>query len=167
MPYQWTDVQTSSGQARQLTLWPHRSLPRRGFAAMILMAFVLGTVPLYGLLGTVFLWGILPFILTVVGALWWGLERSYRDGDILETLTIRPGAVVELLHKPARGDIQSWDCNTYWARAELHASGGPVPFYVTLTGNNRTVEIGSFLSEDERKTLFDELVHALDSARNK
>lgn len=166
MPYHWSDVQTPDGPAVQLLLTPHRSLPRRGFAAMILMAFVLGTVPLYGLLGTVFLWGILPFILATVGALWWGLERSYRDGDILETLTIGPGNTVQLLHKPVRGGIREWECNTYWARAEMHVHEGPVPFYVTLTGNNRTVEIGSFLSEDERKALYDELQRALDDARN-
>jgi uncharacterized membrane protein len=36
-----------------------------------------------------------------------------------------------------------------------------VPFYVTLTGNGRTVEIGAFLSEEERKDLFNELSEAL------
>ena len=36
-----------------------------------------------------------------------------------------------------------------------------MPFYVTLTGNGRTVEIGAFLSEDERKDLFNELSEAL------
>lgn len=133
---------------------------------MILMAFLLGTVPLYGLLGTVFLWGLLPFILAVVGALWWGLERSYRDGDILEELTVQPGNMLRLHHRAADGSEYQWDCNTYWARTEMHVSGGPVPFYVTLTGNGRTAEIGRFLSEDERKALFDELTRKLDQLRN-
>lgn len=154
MPYQWT-VEDSTN-APQLRLRPHRSLPRRGFAAMILMAFVLGTVPLYGLIGTVFLWGLLPFILAMVGALWWGLERSYRDGDILETLTLR-GDLLELIHRPARGAEKLWECNIYWTRVEMHVQGGPVPYYLTLAGNGRVVEIGSFLSEDERRALHGEL----------
>ena len=162
MPYQWTHPDPKT---RVLSLWPHRSLPRRGFAAMILMAFVLGTVPLYGLIGTVFLWGLLPFILAVVAALWWGLEKSYRDGEILEELTLTP-KTAHLRRTDRKGNTQEWDCNSYWARTEIHLSRGPVPFYVTLTGNGRTVEIGSFLSEDERKALYDELVTALDDMRN-
>lgn len=155
MPHHWT-----KDQPTVLTLWPHRSLPRRGFAAIILMAFGLGTIPLYGLLGTVFLWGILPFILLMVGALWYGLERSYKDGDILEELRLK-GSDLVLSHRPARGETKTWAANVYWIRAEMHVSGGPVPNYVTLTGNGRKVEIGSFLSEDERKILFVELTDFL------
>ncbi|MCH2065897.1 DUF2244 domain-containing protein [Shimia sp.] len=154
MPHRWT-LQTNPDQP-VLTLWPHRSLPRRGFAAMILFAFTMGTIPLYGLLGSVALWGILPFILVMVGGLWWGLERSYKDGEILEELTLADD-ILHLRHSPARGAAKEWECNIYWTRAELHAFGGPVPNYVTLTGNGRIVEIGSFLSEDERKQLYVEL----------
>ncbi|SHJ03708.1 Uncharacterized membrane protein [Shimia gijangensis] len=127
---------------------------------MILMAFTLGTLPLYGLLGTIFLWGILPFILAMVAALWWALERSYRDGDLCEDLTL-DGDTLRLTHRPARGEVMTWECNAYWVRADMHVQEGPVPHYVTLTGNGRTVEIGRFLSEDERKVLFAELVDFL------
>lgn len=154
MPYRWTSPTTPDQPV--LSLWPHRSLPRRGFAAIILFAFTMGTIPLYGLLGTVFLWGILPFILVMVAGLWWGLERSYRDGDVLEEVHLT-NDILHLTHTPARGAAKTWECNIYWTRVELHMHGGPVPHYVTLTGNGRTVEIGSFLSEDERKQLFAEL----------
>jgi len=161
MPHNWTPNAPDTKVV--LTLWPYHSLPRKGFAAMILMAFLLGTVPLYGLLGTVFLWGLLPFIMLMVAALWWGLERSYKDGDILEELR-RDGDMLTLTHRPARGETRSWECNIYWARAEMHVHGGPVPHYVTLSGNGRTVEIGSFLSEDERKALYGELSDFLKNA---
>lgn len=161
MPHTWT--QNAPDTKVVLTLWPYRSLPRKGFAAMILFAFLFGTVPLYGLLGTVFLWGILPFILLMVAALWWGLERSYKDGDILEELRL-DGDMLTLTHRPARGETQSWECNIYWARPEMHVQGGPVPHYVTLSGNGRTVEIGRFLSEDERKALYGELHDFLKNA---
>ena len=161
MPHTWTPNAPDTNVV--LTLWPYRSLPRKGFAAMVLMAFLLGTVPLYGLLGTVFLWGLLPFIMLMVAALWWGLERSYKDGDILEELR-RDGDMLTLTHRPARGETRSWECNIYWARPEMHVHGGPVPHYVTLSGNGRTVEIGSFLSEDERKALYGELSDFLKNA---
>ncbi len=40
----------------------------------------------------------------------------------------------------------------------MHKTGGPVPNYITLTGNGRTVELGgAFLSEEERRTLFNDV----------
>ena len=46
----------------------------------------------------------------------------------------------------------------------MHEKGGPVPHYVTLSGKGREVEIGAFLSEDERKALYGELSDALRQA---
>lgn len=152
MPYAWTPEAETI-----LTLRPHRSLPRRGFAAVVLLTFLFGSLPLFGVLGTVYLWGILPFLLAVVGGLWWGLERSYRDGEILETLR-RSGDDLILRHHAPDGPPLDWRCNIYWVRAQLHETGGPVPGYLTLSGNGREVEIGRFLSEEERRRLFGELL---------
>jgi len=49
----------------------------------------------------------------------------------------------------------------------MHETGGPVPHYVTLSGNGREVEIGAFLSEDERVELFSELKARFDDYRNR
>ena len=49
----------------------------------------------------------------------------------------------------------------------LHETGGPVPNYVTLSGNGREVEIGAFLSEDERVELFSELQARFNDYRNR
>jgi len=68
-------------------------LPRRGFAAFILGTFTPITFPLYPLLGTFVLWGLLPFLLLAVGGIWWALERSYRDADMTEELVIGPDEV--------------------------------------------------------------------------
>lgn len=161
MPYHWTP---SKEAPQRLELWPYRSLPRRGFALIILMAFGLIIVPLFPLLGTVLLWGLLPFLMLAVAALWWALERSYKDADILEELTFAEEAL-HLVHRDPKGNRKEWECNPYWARAEMHQTGGPVPWYVTLTGNGRRVEIGAFLSEEERRTLYGELAEALKARR--
>ncbi|MFP4044569.1 MAG: DUF2244 domain-containing protein, partial [Rhodosalinus sp.] len=63
-----------------------------------------------------------------------------------------------------RGPLQEWECNPHWIRVELHARGGPVPNYVTLRGSGREVEIGAFLSEDERKALYGDLRARLNAA---
>ena len=164
MPYVWSDIPERS-QAKRLELWPHRSLPRKGFAAFILGTFLLITIPLYGLLGTSLVWGLLPFLLVAVAGLWWGLERSYKSAELQEVLTLDP-ELLHLVRTNPSGDVQDWDCNSYWVQVTLHPKGGPVDHYLTLKGKGREVEIGAFLSEDERKVLFTELQDALRDLRS-
>lgn len=166
MPYRWTATQNGAGMQETLTLWPHRSLPRAGFAAAVLGCFLFITLPFFGLLGTRLLWGLLPFLLIAVGALWWGLEASYRSANIREDLVLERKAV-RLKRVDPDGRTRHWECNPYWVRTTLHKEAGPVPNYVTLSGNGREVEIGAFLSEDERKTLFDDLTDRLNMNRNR
>ncbi len=164
MPYEWSspgvDTDAVPGAQQTLHLWPHRSLSRQGFAGFILITSAMITVPLYPLLGTAVLWGVLPFLMMAVGGIWFALERSYRDGRLHEELTI-DGELIHLSRTDPRGRLQEWECQSYWARAHMHETGGPVPHYVTLSGKGREVEIGAFLSEDERKSLFGELCDAL------
>ncbi len=159
MPYDWT--KTDIANARQeLHLWPHQSLPPRGFAGFILVTFVLILIPLVPLLGSVILWGLLPFLLLAVGGLWFALERNRRNAQILEVLTLT-GDQAHLVRHDPRGKTQEWSCNRYWAVTRMHERDGPVPHYVTLQGGGREVEIGAFLSEDERVALYEELTRAL------
>ena len=153
MPYTWTETHTHTAELR---LWPHQSLPAHGFAATILGIFTLSTIPLYGLIGTVVLWGVLPFMLAALSAMWYALRRNERDLQILEILTLTPDDL-HLSRQNPKGTAQEWSCNPYWTSVNLHEKGGPVPHYVTLSGAGREVEIGAFLSEDERKELYAEL----------
>ena len=164
MPYEWSETQGSEGRVRRLRLWPHRSLPRKGFAAVILGAFAMIILPLFPLLGTVFVWELLPFLLLALAGLWWGLQRSYRDAQLLEELRIDP-AQVHLRRIAPRGQMREWRCQSHWTRVQMHETGGPVADYVTLRGCGREVEIGAFLSQDERKALFRDLSAALAEAR--
>ncbi len=143
---------------KRLTLWPHRSLPERGFALFILITYAMFTLPLMALLGTAALWGMLPFLLGVLGLMWYFLRRNYRDGTLNEVLTLWDDRV-ELVRTNPRGPVQRWEANPYWVRVAIHPEGGPVPDYVTLRGSDRTVEIGAFLSPDERKALYRDLLH--------
>ncbi|WP_186766640.1 DUF2244 domain-containing protein [Puniceibacterium confluentis] len=158
MPYNWT--QTPTTHAQELRLWPHRSLPPRGFAAFMLATFAMATLPLYGLLGTALLWGLLPFLLIALTGLYYALRRNDSDRQILEVLTMTPQDL-HLVRRNPRGPQQEWTCNPHWVRVALHEDGGPVPNYVTLSGAGREVEIGAFLSEDERKSLYTDLTTRL------
>ncbi|MEC7258072.1 MAG: DUF2244 domain-containing protein [Pseudomonadota bacterium] len=160
MPTEWS--KTPEGHDR-LTLWPHQSLPPRGFVLFIGATCVMLTLPLLALLGSVLLWALLPFLMAAVAGVWFAIHRNRRAVDIRETLTLYPHDA-HLLRQSARRPPQEWTCNRYWARAELHPASGPVPNYVTLSGNGRTVEVGAFLSEEERVALYHELSARLRAA---
>jgi uncharacterized membrane protein len=158
MPYKWT--KTAPTPAKEMHLWPHQSLAPKGFAIFIGATSVMLMFPLFPLIGSVVLWGILPFLMLAVAGVWFALDRSHRNAQILEVLTLSPDTARLIRHNP-RGSIQEWECNIYWVKAQMHDFDGPVPHYVTLKGAGREVEIGAFLSEEERVALFDELVLAL------
>ncbi|KIC44625.1 integral membrane protein [Ruegeria sp. ANG-S4] len=157
MPYEWT--QTHDGD-QELRLWPHNSLPPRGAMAVVLAVFLFGLIPLFAVLGSVLLWGLLPFLLVTVLGLWLAFEMNYRARSASEVLTLSTTQAHLVHHDPRKGDLE-WSCNRYWARPEIHAQGGPVPNYITLAGDGRQVEIGAFLSEEERVALYDDLVQRL------
>jgi uncharacterized membrane protein len=153
MPYEW--LPPDGGEDR-LHLWPHRSLSQSGFVWFIGLTAALIALPLLALLGNPVLWALLPFLLGAIWAVWFALRKNGRDRDIVEDLRLSPDQVSLIRHNP-KGGPQSWDANPYWVRVTLHAEGGPVPNYLTLKGEGREVELGAFLSEDERVSLATEL----------
>lgn len=170
MPYQW-DIELTKAPANAgafaraeggnalavLRLWPNRSLPRKGFVLFLSITLAMFAIPLGALLGTLALWGLLPFLVLAVFAIWTALERSYRDGRISEVLTLWSDEI-EVVHQKSGYPPRDWTANPYWTRIEMHAKGGPVEDYLTLRGGTgRRIEVGAFLSADERKTLKAEL----------
>jgi uncharacterized membrane protein len=153
MPYQWSpDTPT----AQKLTLWPYQSLQPQGFVWFIGVTSLMLLLPLISVMGTVVLWGLLPFIALAVAGVWFAIHRNRRSARIVEVLTLTEQQVHLVRHNPD-GEEQEWACNRYWAHPTLHPQNGPVPNYVTLKGGGREVEIGAFLSEEERISLYDDL----------
>lgn len=157
MPYEWLPP---DGQEHNLHLWPHRSLTQTGFVWFIGLTAALIVFPLFGLLGTPVLWALLPFLVIAIWAIWFALRKNGRDRDIVEHLRLSPDRVTLVRHGP-KGQRQDWEANPYWLRVTLHETGGPVPNYLTLKGDGREVELGAFLSEDERVALKAELIGCL------
>jgi uncharacterized membrane protein len=157
MPYEWLP---SDGAEQRLQLWPHRSLTQRGFVWFIGLTATLIAVPLVALLGNPVLWALLPFLLAAIWAIWFALRKNGRDRDIVEDLRLAPGQIT-LVRLGPNGKRQDWKANPYWLRVTLHETGGPVPNYLTLKAEGREVELGAFLSENERIALQDELRVAL------
>lgn len=127
---------------------------------VVFSVFLFGLIPLMAVLGSVLLWGLLPFMLLTVLGLWLAIQSNYNARSVFEVLTLTGTQAHLVQHHPRRGP-QEWTCNRHWARPEMHEHGGPVPHYVTLNGGGREVEIGAFLSEEERIALYDELTKKL------
>jgi uncharacterized membrane protein len=162
MPVEWQT--TGRPDETRLHLWPHRSLTPAGFVWFLGLTAALAALPLITALGTPVLWFVLPFFALAMAGAWLALRRNQRDTEIVEILRLTRDQVTLTRHGP-HGKKAQWDANPHWVKVAVHASGGPVPHYVTLRGNGREVEIGAFLSEAERQDLGQDLRRRLDALK--
>lgn len=163
MPYEWiTPDQTdqapdaASTPRVELHLWPYRSLLRKDFVLFVGGTIAVIFLPMLAVLGSPVLWGLLPFFLITIAGIWYALQRSQRDGEILEELRIWPDRMT-LDHTHPRQGRKSWEANPYWVQLKIDPKHERIKNYVTLKGADREVELGAFLSEEERAVLYDEL----------
>lgn len=159
MPYEWIPPKGPDAPHAELHLWPYRSLPRGGFVVFIAATAAMILLPLLAVLGSPVLWGLLPFFVIALVGIWYALQRNQRDGEIIEELRLWPDRIT-LNHTSRRGH-HAWEGNPYWVKLTIDPNNDRVPNYLTLKGSNREVELGAFLYEDERATLYDELETAL------
>lgn len=160
MPYEWNDMapDPSGAVSCRVRLWPYQSLPRRGFAWFIGLTAGFMAVPAVAVLGTAVLWGLLPFMLLVIGGIWFAIQRSYARGDMAEELTL-DRRTARVARRDPGGRLREWTTNSHWLRATLRR--GPVESYLTLTDGRREIELGAFLTPQERRSLHDDLQRRL------
>jgi uncharacterized membrane protein len=164
MPYEWiTPDPEPDAPVAELHLWPYRSLLRRDFVVFIAGTVAIIFLPLIAVLGSPVLWGLLPFFIIAVSGVWYALHRSYKDGEILEELRIWPDRMT-LIHIHPRRGRKSWEGNPYWVHLKIDKRNERIVNYITLKGSEREVELGAFLSEDERAVLYDEVDRAMRDA---
>ena len=159
MPYEISE-DTNDPQSKIIEIWPYNSLKPKGFVLFLGSTFVLISFPLFNVLGTTVFWGLLPFLLAAFMGVWFALRRSLNDRQILEQLTLSKEEIALIRQNPT-GEHKRWVCSPYWAKLNIYETEGPVANYITLTGNGKEVELGAFLSEDERKALYGELEQML------
>jgi len=154
MPYVLT--QPTSHTSAHLRLWPHNALAPRGYVTVIAMTAGTLAIPMIAVLGSPVLWALLPFAVLALWGLWFALDRNFRDRQILEDMTLSRTSVSLMRHNP-NGPVQNWSADPHWVTLSLAPNGGPVEQYLTMTGGGREVELGAFLTPDERSQLYSEL----------
>ena len=152
MPYQWTDTPSD----KRLRLWPHQSMTPEGFSWFIGVTALMLTLPLFAVLGSAVAWVLLIFFLAVLWGVWRAIMANKAARQMHEELRLSPDQV-HLKHVPAEGAAKTWLANPHWVTVHIRPKG-PVEAYLTLRGGGREVELGAFLTPDERKELYSELL---------
>jgi uncharacterized membrane protein len=134
---------------------PNQSLSWRGVLRVyaVVALCLLGISVAFALHG---FWPVLPFagleLLALGAAFYLCLSRSQRR----EIVSI--DADIVRVEKGRRQAEERWECPSAWARVQLEKS--PIAWYpsrLLIAYQGRRVEIGRFLSEDERVALADAL----------
>lgn len=132
-------------------LHPHRSLPPKGFLAVMIaigvISFVAGGAFL--LMGA---WPVFGFFGLDVALIYFAFRMNYRAGRVVEHVRLTDKTLtIERVHPS--GKAQHWQMEPTWAQARM-----------TVTAHGRTlrlksrdtwVEIGKFMPEEERESFAD------------
>ncbi|MEM6942903.1 MAG: DUF2244 domain-containing protein [Pseudomonadota bacterium] len=158
-------AQTPNGGERadqpllSLDLWPNRSLSGRGRKRFLWLLGSGFSVPLLPLVATKVVWIPLCFVLLVMWAMWYALHRNSADARYYERVMLWPDELRIERHE-RNGEIRLWHADPYWVRLTLHENARPEQ-YLTLQGGGREIELGAFLSPEERIELADRIEAAI------
>ena len=156
-PYQANYVAKSTGEPGIcLYLSSYNSLTETGFVWFITITSIMMLIPIFAFLGHSFLWIIAGTLGLTLWGIWRALKSSWYRGRVFEVLEVWSD-YVELTRVNPNGSVQRWSASPYWTEINITKKDGPVRNYLTLRGSGKTVEIGSFLSEDERPILAQDL----------
>ncbi len=158
---------TTRTKARPLfaaTLTPNRSLSRRGLRLVVATTAVLASVP-----GMVFFslgaWPILGFLGLDVLAVWWALSASLKDARRHEEIALWADQLV-LKRVSARGEEQVLQFNPFQVKLVIDRDINERTTALHLRTSDNDVEIGTFLSPDDKASFAKVFGTALKKARN-
>lgn len=174
MPAHWSHPPTAETLAQRLanaeqeealltlTLTYHNALTAPGFVWFVGATAVLMLIPILAFLGSAFLWVLLISLGTSLVAIWTALRLSWHRGRVREVMEFHRDNITLTRQDPGK-PTKSWSANPYWVHVEMEKDNRDVPNYLTLKGGDRLVELGSFLSADERPDLAEDLRQVLDA----
>jgi uncharacterized membrane protein len=128
-------------------LHPHASLTPRGFfllmTAVGMVSFCAGTA--FVLIGA---WPVFGFFGLDALLVYAAFKLNYRDARRYETVRLTESALMVERVAPS-GRRERWNFQPYWLQVEIDDSETPRRA-LTLRSHGRMVEIGSFLSPEEK-----------------
>jgi uncharacterized membrane protein len=158
-PYDPTMSEPTPQPLFDAVLYPHRSLSPRGFA--ILMAACAGLPSLVGLwFATHGAWPVLPFFGCEIVLIWWAFHANNRDARSFETVRLTPEELTVERVRPSGHRSAHRFAPPHWLRIELASrpDGGNT---LRLASHGRSIEVGRFLTPEERREFAGELRAAI------
>jgi uncharacterized membrane protein len=135
----------------RIELVPHCSLSSRGAVLFFggLSTVALGIAGLFAVQG---FWPILPFAGIEMLLLGWALERSFARRERTEVITVSEQEVfIEVARRDRRSQVVF---SRHWAQVKLRSPVSRLhPSRLLIESHGRALEVGRFLTEEERRGL--------------
>ena len=148
-----------SGESCRFIVRPNRSLTARQQRLFFLFmcTVVLGIAGAFAIRG---FWPVLPFAGLEIAVLAYALWHCARSGALTEVISVAPDRISV---DRGRGDLaRVWETPLAWAQIRLDDSGRDwYPSRLVIRSHGKEVQLGSFLNEDERQRLAEELRRAI------
>ena len=160
----------NSGDKNDPTFLRMRLVPNRSLDSY-------GTKLVFCIIACGFLLPIIPFIgspigttLTIFSGLTFYLfltllQKNFQQGSTFEEILISKNKII-VVHQEKNKEQMTWECNPYWTKVHLDINNPKLKNYLTLAGKGRRIELGAFLSPDERLELRDKIQNALAKANS-
>jgi uncharacterized membrane protein len=139
-------------------LKPHRSLPPKGCALLLLLlaGASFGISLVFVLHGA---WPVTPFFGVDVALVWLAFRLSYRQGRQREEVRLSDDSLT-VDRIDVYGKRKRWRFQPFWVRIRLEEKDADSNRLV-LSSHGRSLQVGSFLGPSERRTVARTLTAAL------
>ncbi len=136
-----------------------------------------GTIIVFLILAVGLIFPIIPFLGSQIGitlTLFSGatlylflffLGKSFQSGQMFEEIKISSDKV-EIIHKERNKEKLIWEGNPFWTKVKMQDKENKIENYLTIVEKGRHIELGAFLSPDERLNLKNEIQNALAKAKS-
>ncbi len=156
---------TGSGDFYEMTLWPNRSFETKNLKFLLLIVFLGLIIPVLPFLGSMMGTVLLLFSMTTLVTFGSLFLQSYSGGNLKETIRIDQNEI-SVTRIEADGRKLFWRANSYWAKVKLYPEGQIVQNYLTLTGGSREIELGAYLSPEERTLVSEKIETTLSKIKS-
>ena len=145
-------------------LMPNRSLNSEGTLIVFIILAIGLVIPIIPFLGseigiTLTLFSGCTFYLFL-----FFLGKSFQSGQLYEEIKIS-AEKIEITHKEKNKKKVTWEGNPFWTKVIIEETANKVENYLTIREKGRHIELGAFLSPDERIDLKNEIQNALAKAK--
>ena len=145
-----------------IVLYPHRSLSIKGFLIlMFCIVFVSFSIGIFFMLKGA--WPVFGFFGLDVLLIYIAFKVNYRDANQYERIKLWDNNLV-IKKRLNNGKSDVWEFDPYWVQLGIKKNESRRN-YLNLSSHGKTISIGSFLSNEEKKEIADTLAIQLNKLK--